>query len=163
LTTFISIVALVLAAAALGYAWKLNRELDTARERLDRYNRSLFNADEAIRNLRRDLDDTQVQARVEMLRRTGEARFLPGTTVREATLLHPQAQQVLAGFHLGGCNSCAVDGDDTLTALCRDRGVDTAVLLTNLNRLLESAGAPSTHAVTSAPEKTPNIVLHLEM
>ncbi|MBE2237891.1 MAG: hypothetical protein IAE81_08895 [Caldilineaceae bacterium] len=163
MTTFISIVALVLAAAALGYAWKLNRELDTARERLDRYNRSLFNADEAIRNLRRDLDDTQVQARVEMLRRTGEARFLPGTTVREATLLHPQAQQVLAGFHLGGCNSCAVDGDDTLAALCRDRGVDTAVLLTNLNRLLESAGAPSTHAVTSAPEKTPNIVLHLEM
>ena len=42
MATVLSIVALVVALLAMAYAWKLNRELDTARGRLDRYNRALL-------------------------------------------------------------------------------------------------------------------------
>ncbi|HRW47824.1 MAG TPA: hypothetical protein P5333_09925, partial [Caldilinea sp.] len=109
MATVLSIVALVVALLAMAYAWKLNRELDTARGRLDRYNRALFNAEEAIRTLRADLETAQSELRIELLKRTGDARFEPTMTVREAQLMHPQAQQILAGYHLGGCSSCAVD------------------------------------------------------
>ncbi len=136
MTTFVSVAALLIALVTLGYAWMLNRELDRARERLDRYNRSLFKAEESIRTLRAELEDATTRLQVEMLRRSGDARFSPQMTVRAATLLHPQAQQVLAGFHLGGCSSCAVEPDETLAEICASRGVDEAELLANLNQLL---------------------------
>lgn len=57
MTTFVSLAALLIALVALGYAWKLHRELDSARERLDRYNRSLFKVEESIRTLRAEMED----------------------------------------------------------------------------------------------------------
>lgn len=160
MTTFVSMAALLIALVALGYAWKLHRELDSARERLDRYNRSLFKVEEAIRTLRAELEDATTRLHVEMLRRSGAAQFSPQMTVREATLLHPQAQQILAGFHLGGCSSCAVEPDETLAELCASRGVNETELLANLNQLL-NGGANG----DSQPRlvKVPNVHLDLEL
>jgi hypothetical protein len=56
-------------------------------------------------------------------------------SVREVIALHPQAQEVLAGFHLGGCSSCAVDPDASLADVCRQSGVDVGLVLANLNNL----------------------------
>jgi len=162
--TVLSIVALVVALLAMAYAWKLNRELDTARGRLDRYNRALFGAEEAIRTLRAELETTRSELRIELLKRTGSARFEGEMTVREAQLLHPQAQQILAGYHLGGCSSCAVDGDDTLAAICAANGLAPATLLTDLNRLLESSrpgDAEHQNGVHFQPVKIPNVHLDL--
>ena len=166
MATVLSIVALVVALLAMAYAWKLNRELDTARGRLDRYNRALFNAEEAIRTLRADLETAQSELRIELLKRTGDARFEPTMTVREAQLMHPQAQQILAGYHLGGCSSCAVDDGDTLAAICQANGLAPATLLTDLNRLLESSrpgGAEPQNGTHFQPVKIPNVHLDLEL
>lgn len=155
-----SLTALLVALVALGYAWKLNRELDGARERLDRYNRSLFKVEESIRTLRGEIEDTATRLHVEMLRRSGDAQFSAQMTVREAALLHPQAQQILAGFHLGGCSSCAVEPDETLSDICSSRGVSESELLTNLNQLLGGGinGGNQPQFV-----KIPNVHLDLEM
>lgn len=164
--TVLSIVALVVALLAMAYAWKLNRELDTARGRLDRYNRALFGAEESIRSLRVELERTRSELRVEVLRRSGGARFVPEMTVREAQLLHPQAQQILAGYHLGGCSSCAIDDGDTLAAICQANGLAPATLLTDLNRLLESSrpgDAEHQNGVHLQPVKIPNVHLDLEL
>ena len=164
MATVLSIVALVVALLAMAYAWKLNRELDTARGRLDRYNRALFNAEEAIRTLRAELQTTRSEWRTELLKRTGDARFAPEMTVREAQMLHPQAQQILAGYHLGGCSSCAVDGDDTLAAICQANGLAPATLLTDLNRLLESSrpgDGEHQNGLHLQPVKIPNV--HLDV
>lgn len=160
MTTFVSFAALLVALVALGYAWKLNQELDSARERLDRYNRALFKAEESIRTLRAEMEDATARLHVEMMRRSGDARFVPQMTVREAMLLHPQAQQILAGFHLGGCSSCAVEPDETLAGLCASRGVNEADLLANLNQLF-SGGANG----ASQPQlvKVPNVQLDLAL
>jgi len=159
MTTFASLAALLVALAALGYAWKLNRELDSARSRLDRYNRALFKAEESIRSLRAELEDVATQLHVDMLRRSGDAHFSPQMTVRAATLLHPQAQQILAGFHLGGCSSCAVEPDETLAELCAARGVDETELLANLNQLLGGANGSDQPQMV----KIPNVHLDLEL
>lgn len=159
MTTLVSLAALFVALIAFGYAWKLNRELDGARARLDRYNRSLFKTEESIRMLRAELEDATTRLHVEILRRSGDAQFSPQTTVREATLLHPQAQQILAGFHLGGCSSCAVEPDETLTELCASRGVNEAELLANLNQLFNGKNGASQPQLV----KVPNVHLDLDL
>ncbi len=47
----LSSVALLAAAVALLYAWRLHTELDRATARLDRYNKALFDAGEELRRL----------------------------------------------------------------------------------------------------------------
>ena len=71
MATLLSIGALAVALLAIGYAWKLNRELDTARGRLDRYNRAIFSTEESIRSLRAELESVRRELRIELLKRTG--------------------------------------------------------------------------------------------
>ena len=137
--TVVTWLALILGLVALGYAWLLQQELARATRRLDRYNRALYDVNEELRRLREELADNVAQLRVEAIH--GQHRkpaFAPQMPVREALLVHPQAEQILAGFHLGGCSSCAVDPDETLAQICREHGRDLEELLANLNQLLGS-------------------------
>lgn len=161
MATVVSIAALLLALLTLVYAWKLQRELDVACGRLDRHNRTLFKVEESIRTLREEMEEATARLRVEMMQRTGAARFTSEMTVREALLLHPQAQQILAGFHLGGCSNCTVEPGETLAALCASCGVNETELLANLNQLLgtqeEQNGVGPFRMV-----KVPNVQLEIE-
>jgi hypothetical protein len=56
MATAFSMVALLAAAAALLYAWRLHTELDRAAARLDRYNKALFDAGEDLRQLRAQVE-----------------------------------------------------------------------------------------------------------
>ncbi len=154
--TFIGWLGLLMALAALGFAWRLQQEMARATRRLDRYNRALFDANDEIRQLRDELNATAAQLRVEAEQHgRGQLTFVPQMTVRAAMQAHPQAEQILAGFHLGGCSSCAVDPDATLTQVCSENGQDLTELLRRLNLLL----APQTDsaAVAAQPVKLPNV------
>ncbi len=155
---FISGLALLVAVLALGYAWKLNQELNTATRRLDRYNKALFDANDDIRRLRAEVAESTTALRVAIKRGQGEIAFTPTTTVREAELLHPQAGQILAKFHLGGCNSCAVEPDETLAQICAEHGQDIGLLINNLNCLLPLGNEH--HMSTLQPIKLPNVELN---
>ncbi len=157
--TVISWLALMIGGIALAYAWKLQQELNTATRRLDRYNRALFDANDEMRQLREELVSTGAKLRVELQQRTGTIAFQPEMTVREAQLLHPQAQQILAGFHLGGCSSCAVEPDETLATVAANSGLELDVLLKNLNLLVERGYAQRNGALQ--PVKIPNVELSL--
>lgn len=156
--TWIAWLALLIAGTAFGYSWKLQQELNTATRRLDRYNKALYEASDEIRRLRTDLNATAAQLRVEIKRGGGSLSFDPTMTVREAQLLHPQAEQILAGFHLGGCSSCAVEPDETLAQICAEHGQDVNQLIKNLNLLLNRGASPSTAALQSV--KLPNVELN---
>lgn len=158
MTTIIAWLALLAAIAAGIYAWKLSGELATASRRLDRYNKALFDAGDEIRRLREQLAEETAQLRVQLRQHQGMAAFAPDMTVREALLVHPQVEQVLAGFHLGGCSHCAVEPEDTLAHAAGQHGVNLQALLANLNLL--TAG----QANQAAPQlvKLPNVVLELE-
>jgi hypothetical protein len=156
--------ALLVAVAAIGYAWKLSRELATAQRRLDRYNKALFDANDEIRRLREEVADGMARLRVDMMKGEGEVRFRPEMTVREAKMVHGQAEEVLAGYHLGGCDDCAVESDETLAQICAAHGVDEQGLLANLNTLLANgseldtaAGAP--RGFSPPRVKLPNVAV----
>lgn len=139
MTTLLAWIGLIVALGAGFYAWKLSHELDTARTRLDRYNKALFDVNDEVRNLRAQLAERTGMLQVEIMRRTGTPAFTPEMTVHEAHLLHPQAAEVLAGFHLGGCSSCAVEDEDTLAMVCSQSGVPVEQVVASLNVLLGDA------------------------
>lgn len=141
MVTVIAWIALLVAVAALGLVWKLNSELATATRRLDRYNKALFDANDEIRRLHEEVEDEMAQMRVALRQQQGAPAFSPEMTVREVLLVHPQAEQVLAAFHLGGCSHCAVEPGEKLADACREHGVDVQGLVGNLNMLV-SQGQP---------------------
>ena len=107
--------------------------------------------------MREEIAVEMSRLRVDLLQRTGAVVFTPDMTVREAQWLHPQTQQVLAGFHLGGCSNCAVDMNDTLAKVCNQSGTDINVLSGNLNSLV-SGGRRQSGGVGQAV-KLPNVMV----
>lgn len=153
--TLISVIALLLGLGAAAYAWKLQQELQVATRRLDRYNRSLFDANDELRKLREELTAALSGLRAEVrLAKGTQAVFDPQMTVRDAMAIHPQVEQILAAFHLGGCSSCAVDADDTLAAICQENGRDLTQVLQNLNLLVNPA---QSQMGSVQPVKVPNV------
>jgi hybrid cluster-associated redox disulfide protein len=122
---------------------------------LYRYNKALFDANDALGKLRAEFELELAQLRLAVRQAEGKARFVPEMTVREVLMAHPQAEQVLAGFHLGGCSHCAVEPDDTLAGACQEHGVDLSNLIQNLNLLATGQSA------NGAPQlvKLPNVAL----
>jgi hybrid cluster-associated redox disulfide protein len=165
--TIVAWVALAVAAIALGFAWKLNSELGTATRRLDRYNKALFDVNDEMRRLRESVEEEMAQMRVALRQAQGATAFAPEMSVREALLVHPQAEQVLASFHLGGCSHCAVEPGDKLADACHEHGVDVQALLQTLNLLTPERSPVMTDvakAANGAPQlvKLPNVVLEFE-
>jgi hybrid cluster-associated redox disulfide protein len=128
-------VALAVAVVALGFVWKLNSELAVATRRLDRYNKALFDANDEIRRLREGFEEELAHLRVALRQQQGVPAFEPQMTVREALLVHPQVEQVLASFHLGGCSHCAVEPGEKLADVCQEHGVELQTLMGTLNLL----------------------------
>lgn len=156
--TFLFVVIFILAAGAFLYAWITRQEISRVNRRLDRYNRALFDANDEIRRLQEDLSNQVAQLRGEIARSSGKMMFTPQMSVREIQAMHPQAQEILAGFHLGGCSSCAVDSNDRLDDICRNSGVDVMQVVQNLNLL---AGGHDKPANGVERVKLPNIELSL--
>ncbi|RLT40424.1 MAG: hypothetical protein DWI57_08475 [Chloroflexi bacterium] len=162
--TGLTIVALLIGLAGLIYAWLVRQDLDKATRRLDRYNRTLYDASEQIRKLEERQVVTEAELRAEIARSSGRASFRSAMTVRESYALHPQAQEILAAYHMGGCHSCAVELDDTIAQVCTNAGVDVGQVIGDLNTLL--AGQPGNgngngHANGLQRVKLPNLSLEL--
>jgi hybrid cluster-associated redox disulfide protein len=162
MATMVAWIALAVAAIALGFVWKLNGELATASRRLDRYNKALFDANDEIRRLREEVEEEAARTRVALRRQQGATAFTAEMTVREALMVHPQAEQVLASFHLGGCSHCAVEPNDQLTDACQEHGVDLQALVGTLNLLTQ--GRQQGEDGNGAPPlvKLPNVALEFE-
>lgn len=143
--------ALLVALGALAYAWLQSRAIDTINRRLDRYNKALFDAGDEIRSLREQLDTTAAQVRIEIKKQSGQTIFTPDMSVKEAQMVHPNAQQVMASLHLGGCSTCA---EDSLAKASHDHGVDLNLLLSHLNKLADN----NTFSLEDLP-KAPNVQL----
>jgi len=162
MSVLVAWVALVVAAVAIGFVWKLSNDLATATRRLDRYNKALFDANDEIRHLREGVEEEIGQLRIALRKQQGSDVFIPEMTVREVMLAHPQAEQVMASFHLGGCSHCAVEPTDRLVDACQEHGVDLQLLVGNLNLLTQSR--QQGEGGNGAPQlvKLPNVALEFE-
>ena len=162
--TGLTIVALLIGLAGLVCAWLVRQDLDKATRRLDRYNRALYDASDQIRKLEERQAATVAELRAEIARSSGKASFRPSMSVRESYALHPQAQEILAAYHMGGCSSCAVELDDTIAQVCANAGVDVGQVIGDLNTLFAGqlgAGHANGHANGIQRVRLPNLSLEL--
>lgn len=56
--------------------------------------------------------------------------------VKESYTLHPGARMVFSSYHLGGCNHCSFNENDTLEQVCKGYGIPLEEFLGELNKLL---------------------------
>lgn len=72
------------------------------------------------------------------------ANFHKDMMVADAMAIHPRAQEVFAGFHLGGCSSCQISHEETIEQVCFAYGVEVELLLESLEGLMDIPPAEST-------------------
>lgn len=151
--------ALAVGIIAIFMVWRTGRKNSELQERIAQVNSRVY-------NLRREMQESQekaeyemMQLKFELLKAKGELKVTPDMKMSEIVAIHPQAQQVLAGFHLGGCSSCSFDPRQSLSEVTAVNGRPVEPILLALNTLIaESNGY---EAVSPERLKTPNIQLHL--
>ena len=148
--------AVGLALLSLVMAWMCHRKNSDLRERIAQVNSRVY-------HLRRELQDVQEansrdlsSLKFELLKVGGNLTITPEMRVGEVLMLHPQAQQVLAGFHIGGCSSCSVDDRQTLGEAFALNGREPEPILAALNTLVAEG---QNGEIDAAHLKTPNIEL----
>lgn len=152
-------VALGVGILGLLMAWHANRKNKELRERIAQTNSRIY-------NLRRELQEAQEKAgreamglKFQLLKLQGELSVTPEMKIGEILAVHPLAEQVLAGFHIGGCAGCLVDGRQSLAEVAAVNGLELEPILAALNTLI--AESPNgDEAISPEPLKMPNIQLH---
>lgn len=152
-------IALTVGLIGLFLAWRAGRKNSELQERLTQVNSRVY-------NLRREMQEAQEKAEQEvmtlkfqLLKAQGELKVTPEMKMNEIVAIHPQAQQVLAGFHLGGCSSCSFEPHQSLGEVIAVNGRELEPILVALNTLVTGDGMGNGFV---SPErlKTPNIQLH---
>ena len=153
-------IALVVALAAVILAWNLYRKNGELKERIAQVNSRVY-------HLRQEMLEAQEKAglqltglKFQLLQLKGELKVTPDMKIGEVVALHPQAGQVLAGFHLGGCSSCSVDNDQSLAEAAALNSRELSPILVALNGLLAEEAGGYNGPVPAERLKTPNVELH---
>ena len=127
----ISGVSFILAVYSLIRVFKLKEEVQRVRDEADALRRHVGYSLDQLKT------DIIASLQTEMRRQSGAPYFNKDMTIGEALKLHPLAQTVMAGFHLGGCSSCDIKEDHILGAAAKDYGIELDNLLEALNGLLD--------------------------
>lgn len=150
--------ALALALIGILMAWSVHRKNKDLRESIAQVNSRVYHLRREMQAAQEETERQSMALRYEILKLQGTLKVSPEMTVGEITAVHPQASQVLANFHLGGCASCMVDDNQTLAEAAAVNGRELEPILVTLNTLL----AESEHSqdrVTPEQLKTPNVAL----
>lgn len=150
--------ALALALAGLWLAWRANKQNRDLRERIAGVNSRVYHLRREMEEARQQADQTLLSLKYELLKLQGNLSVTGQMAIGDIQALHPQASQVLAGFHIGGCAGCAVDPRQTLAEAAALNGRPLEPILAALNMLVTgSSNGPA------LPEqfKTPNVQLQL--
>jgi hybrid cluster-associated redox disulfide protein len=153
-------IALALGVIGIVLAWNANRKNKDLKERIAQINSRVY-------NLRREIQEAQEAAvqerhalRFEILKLQGNLTITSEMQIGQILAVHPQAQQVLAGFHLGGCSSCMVDDTQSLAQAAAVNGREIEPILVALNTLV-AEGAHSNGMVSPEQLNAPNVELQV--
>ncbi len=133
-----SMLGFIVGVVGLFVGLMANRRAKAARTECDRVLRSVSSMRVA---LLQELEDIRGsiphRVHIEIKKANGELRFTPDMVIAEAIAIDSRVRDVMAQFHIGGCSSCAVSGEETLAEGARSHGVDPEALLAALNAMLE--------------------------
>ena len=126
---------LVLSLVSMFIAWRALQHFRELNSKLERMTTTLYQTRQEQRQQDEALQTRVAAMDVELQKMSGKLRFDPDRPLTELYGIEPRAQNVLAGFHIGGCASCAVDENATLAQAVSERGADLDRVLTALNAL----------------------------
>jgi TolA-binding protein len=152
-------VALGVGLIAILMAWQANRKNKELNERIAQTNSRIYNLRRENQEIQANTEQQLASLKFEILKLQGNLKITPETRIGELRLIHPQAPQLLAGFHLGGCASCSVDDTQSLAEAAAVNGRELQPILVALNTLVAESGNGNSQV---SPERlrTPNVQLH---
>ena len=107
-------------------------------QRLSRSSNNVYQLSSQVEELSQQVETQSKELRFELKQATGQLSIAPTTTIAEVQENHPHAEEILASFHMGGCQSCAVSPEETIAAACARLDVNQTALLAALRN-----GAPA--------------------
>ncbi|MBI1881182.1 MAG: hypothetical protein HYR94_23630 [Chloroflexi bacterium] len=151
--------AFALGVIGIFMAWRAGRKNSELQERIVQVNSRVYNLRREMQEAQENAEQEVMTLKFQLLKAQGELKVTPEMKMNEIVAIHPQAQQVLAGFHLGGCSSCSFDPGQSLGEVVAVNGRELEPILVALNTLV----AESSYGNGFVPferMKTPNIQLH---
>jgi len=152
-------VALAIGLVGLLMAWSAKRKNKELQERIAQTNSRVYALRREHQEAQEQAEHEQMKLKFEILKLQGDLKISPEMKIGEVMAIHPQAQQVLAGFHLGGCSSCYVDEKQSLSEAAAVNGRELEPILMALNNLVADGANGNNGKTTPEPLKTPNIQL----
>ena len=151
--------ALLLSVIAVFIAWNTSKKYKDLKERLAQTNSRVYHLRREIEEKQEAAHKEQLKLKFELLKLGGRLEITPEMRIEEVVAAHPRAQQILAGFHLGGCSSCSIDDNQTLGEAVAVNGRELEPVLVALNTLVAENGSGNG---TLSPEqmKPPNVQVH---
>lgn len=153
-------VALALGITGMVMAWSANRKNKDLKERIAQVNSRVYHLRSEIQETQEAAEQERTALRFEILKLQGDLKVTPEMQIGEITAIHPQAEQVLAGFHLGGCSSCVVDVTQSLAEAAAVNGREVEPILMALNTLVAD-GENGNGMVSPEQLKAPNVELQM--
>jgi hypothetical protein len=150
-------VAFALAVAALGWGYYQYLQVRQLAERLDNTRNSHYRFSDQVRETEEGLENEIRTLKAQLRARNGGPAFTAETTIGEAVAIDPRVSQVLGGFHIGGCDSCAVSDTDTLAYAAAGNGQEIERVLAALNKLTTT----DSNKVMEMLERKPNVQIQL--
>jgi hypothetical protein len=129
-------VALAMAAIGLIGVWRCQRAIKDLKERNHQLNSRIYHLKSELQDSAEQYQQSLMRLRYDLMRQAGELRVTGETTIAEIEMLHPQSTAVLAGFHIGGCAGCAVDGSQRLAEAVAANDRELEPILVALNALV---------------------------
>ncbi len=138
-------------------AWVALRQNGQLKERIAQVNSRVYHLRRQMHEAQEKNDQELKHLKFEVMKLRGNLSVTPEMRVGDILMLHPQAQQILAGFHLGGCSSCSVDDHQSLAEAAAVNGRELDPILTALNGLVTEGQDGDIISVDRL--KTPNVQL----
>ena len=147
----------LIAMAALGWGAYTYRQARQLSEQLETSRKSHFRYADQARDQIEALESEVRSMKTQLRAAQGGTLYHADMTMEEALDLDPRVQQVLGGFHIGGCDSCAVSPEETLAKAAMLNNQDPDRVLAALNKL----ASPEAATLMEQLERRPNVQIQL--
>lgn len=155
--TIVVYIASALSLVGIVMAWFASRRNKELVEQVEQVQSRIFNLRRELETVQEEAEQDKMALQFEILKLKGDLKITPEMQIGEIVAAHPQAGQVLAGFHIGGCSSCSVDNHQPLHEAVAQNGRDIQPILMALNTLVSESNGNGT--VHDSRLKTSNVEL----
>lgn len=150
------------AALALlgGYCFLLGRRTRSQSQRIEQLSDRLYSWGAETRSHIEEVRGLIKAMEMRARRSAGEQVVSPDMLIADVLAIHPRMKEVLAGMHLGGCNSCSVSTVETLGQGAASYGLNIDEILAEIEKFL---AAPDSYHAVPKPHGGPKSGIQIQL